>query len=91
MLSLLSTVGHDCRMYVIALAMTHYYKHAGSLILNHTQDFEAELPTISTTLRTTAILEAGRRSLDANSQAMTILYNDIRERCRPTGIEPFAP
>jgi D-galacturonate reductase len=37
-------------------------------------DFDAHLPTVSTTLMTTAILEAGRLSLDAKGAAVCIKY-----------------
>ena len=38
------------------------------------RDFDAELATVHTTLQGTAILEAGRRSLDAGGAAVEILY-----------------
>ena len=48
-------------------------------------DFDEEqLATIGTTYRTTAVLEAGRRSLDSKVPIM-ILYEDPRDCCRPTG------
>lgn len=38
-------------------------------------DFDGDLPTVGTTLLTTAILEAGRLSLDADNAAVAIDYN----------------
>jgi len=39
------------------------------------EDFDGSLPTIATTLRTTAILEAGRLSLDNGGLSVEILYD----------------
>ncbi len=39
-------------------------------------DFNTSLATASATLQCTAILEAGRRSLDANGQAVRIVYDE---------------
>ena len=47
-------------------------------------DFNHTLATVATTYRTTAILEAGRRSLD-NACSVEILYGNAQERCQPTG------
>ena len=48
--------------------------------------FDGKLPTITSTLGATAILEAGRKSLDSNGQPYDILYeneDDINaEPCR---------
>ena len=38
--------------------------------------FDGKLPTITSTLGATAILEAGRRSLDSNGQPYDILYEN---------------
>ena len=48
-------------------------------------EFEASLPTIATTLQTTAILEAGRVSLDAHSAAVEIKYESA-DSFEPIGI-----
>ena len=48
-------------------------------------DYEEELASVASTYRTTAILEAGRRSLD-ESRAITILYGDVFNPCRPTSL-----
>lgn len=48
-------------------------------------DFDEELlATVATTYRTTAVLEAGRRSLDTGT-TVRLLYDDAADRCRPTG------
>lgn len=49
-------------------------------------EFELQLATIAATYRTTAILEAGRNSLD-NNCTMQIVYGDKTNPCRPTGIQ----
>lgn len=50
-------------------------------------DFDdGSLATVHTTMQGTAILEAGRRSLDADSQPMDILYEG--DSGEPTGIQP---
>ena len=41
--------------------------------------FDAELPTVHNTVLTTAILEAGRRSLDAKGASIDLIYNDAGE------------
>ena len=51
-------------------------------------DFSESLATISTTYRTTAILEAGRLSLDTN-KTISIEYADDSNYCRPTGLKPI--
>lgn len=48
-------------------------------------DYEEELASVASTYRTTAILEAGRRSLDEN-RAISILYGDVFNPCRPTSL-----
>jgi D-galacturonate reductase len=48
-------------------------------------DFEHALASIGATYRTTAILEAGRRSLDEKT-TIEILYEDSQHLCRPTGM-----
>lgn len=50
-------------------------------------DFQESLATIASTYRTTAILEAGRMSLDAKGAAVHILYEDHENPCRPTKLE----
>jgi len=47
---------------------------------------DGSIATVHTTLQGTAILDAGRRSLDANGQAMDLKYRD--EDIEPIGIEP---
>jgi len=49
-------------------------------------DFDGSLATLSCTLRTTAILEAGRRSLDAK-KTVRILYEDPQNRFSPTSLQ----
>ena len=46
-------------------------------------DFEESLASISSTYRTTAVLEAGRKSLDGK-KTVEICYDDIMNPCRPT-------
>lgn len=41
---------------------------------------------MATTLRTTAILEAGRRSLDSVGRPVEILYEHAVDPCRPTNL-----
>ena len=48
-------------------------------------DFDHDLASVATTYRTTAILEAGRRSLDAH-RSVQIVYEDADNSCRPTGL-----
>ena len=50
--------------------------------------YDGKLPTISSTLGATAILEAGRRSLDANGQPFDILYdNEDDINAKPLGLK----
>jgi D-galacturonate reductase len=51
------------------------------------RDFDALLPTIHVTCGTTAILEAGRRSLDAGGMPMVLDYKD-EASCHPQGMRP---
>ncbi len=46
---------------------------------------DGTLATIASTYRTTAILEAGRRSLDAH-RSVEILYGEQEHPCRPTDL-----
>jgi D-galacturonate reductase len=46
-------------------------------------EFDDSLATLSTTLRTTAILEAGRLSLDHNKQ-VSIAYDNVLDNCLPS-------
>jgi len=48
--------------------------------------FDHALATLSTTIRTTAILEAGRKSLDSK-KSVCIVYDDPTDRCRPTSLK----
>jgi D-galacturonate reductase len=48
--------------------------------------FDEALASIHTTLRTTAILEAGRRSLD-EGRAVDILYDDSDNKVKPTRLQ----
>jgi len=50
------------------------------------RDFDHHLATIGTTILTTAILEAGRKSLDARGQPFAIQYDDSSDWSNPTGI-----
>ena len=56
--------------------------------LSHSEKIKLDpaLATIESTYRTTAILEAGRRSLDQN-KLIRIVYNDPLHPCRPTELE----
>lgn len=49
-------------------------------------DFDDTLPTIGTTVASTAILEAGRRSLDAGGRPMRLVYSGSEDDV-PLGIE----
>ena len=49
------------------------------------RSFDDSLATIHTTLRTTAVLEAGSRSLDSGV-SIDILYEDGDSPCQPTGL-----
>jgi D-galacturonate reductase len=40
-------------------------------------DFDGSLPTLATTVGATAILEAGRRSLDSGGRPIEIVYDDV--------------
>ena len=51
-------------------------------------DFDGALPTLATTAGATAILEAGRRSLDAKGQPMEIIYSDAHAQT-PVDIRPI--
>lgn len=48
-------------------------------------DYEEELASVASTYRTTAILEAGRRSLD-EKKSISILYDDVFNPCRPSSL-----
>ena len=48
-------------------------------------DYNYALASLHTTFGTTAILEAGRRSLDAGGKSVKILYDNSSDQCRPTG------
>ena len=48
-------------------------------------DYNYALASLHTTFGTTAILEAGRRSLDAGGKSVKILYENTSDQCRPTG------
>ena len=53
-------------------------------------DFDhATLASLVSTYRTTAILEAGRVSLDQNC-SVRIVYADPAQPCEPTSLEPCA-
>jgi len=49
------------------------------------KDYEEDLASIASTYRTTAILEAGRRSLD-EGRTVRIVYDDPAHPCRPTSL-----
>jgi D-galacturonate reductase len=48
-------------------------------------DFDHKLASIATTYRTSAILDAGRKSLD-NNKTIKILYEDPSHPTRPTSL-----
>lgn len=50
------------------------------------EDFDYSLASIHHTIRTTAILEAGRRSLDSQ-KSISILYEDVEHPCNPTALK----
>lgn len=50
-------------------------------------DFDSQLPTLATTAGATAILEAGRRSLDAGGRPFELVYAD-ESSDTPTAIRP---
>ncbi|CAM9446486.1 unnamed protein product [Phaeothamnion confervicola] len=54
------------------------------------EDFDHDLATIGTTFLTTAILEAGRRSLNDGGRPYEILYGDASDPSVPTDIRPAA-
>lgn len=49
------------------------------------EDYDGVLPTVATTAGATAILEAGRRSLDASGRTMELVYADAAAET-PVGI-----
>jgi D-galacturonate reductase len=51
-------------------------------------DFDARLPTVHATKLTTAVLEAGRRSLDANGAPVRILYGGAGDGVHGPAFEP---
>jgi len=54
------------------------------------QDFDdGSIATVTTTMQGTAVLEAGRRSLDADGQPMKIVYQDSVSMI-PTDIQPLS-
>ena len=48
-------------------------------------EYDEALASVATTFRTTAILEAGRKSLD-EKKTIEILYEDKTDWCRPTAL-----
>lgn len=54
-------------------------------------DFDGVIPTLSTILGTTAILEAGRRSLDEGGQPYELVYRGDGMFEAPVGIRPLFP
>jgi hypothetical protein len=55
---------------------------------NKTTDYDGVLPTMATTSGATAILEAGRRSLDNNNRPMELIYANDKSYT-PIGIRPY--
>ena len=51
------------------------------------RDFDDKLATVHTTFQTSAILDAGRQSLDAGGASMALVYSDDAEPLRPTAIK----
>ena len=51
------------------------------------RSFDAELATIHTTAQTTAILEAGRRSLDAGGKRVRFAYSEGDASLVPVSME----
>mmetsp|Transcript_4220 Transcript_4220/g.6727 ORF Transcript_4220/g.6727 Transcript_4220/m.6727 type:complete len:477 (-) Transcript_4220:167-1597(-) len=79
--------GYGCRSFeafVDAVARIN----CGSAVVS---DFDHTLASVATTYRTTAILEAGRMSLDTKS-TVTILYDDgsAGDPCQPVALTPSA-
>lgn len=50
-------------------------------------DFDDRLATAATTFRTTAVLEAGRVSLDNGGLPVQIVYEDAMDDCMPTSLK----
>ena len=50
-------------------------------------DFDESLASLASTFRTTAVLEAGRRSLDSGGKKVVILYSDPANISRPTSLK----
>ena len=53
-------------------------------------EFDRLLPTINATICSTAILEAGRRSLDSNGRPFDILYDDDKLGAEPVKLSPVS-
>lgn len=53
--------------------------------LKTVSEFDHSMASLATTFRTTAILEAGRRSLD-EKRTIEIVYEDKNDVCRPTSL-----
>merc|ERR1712151_204774 len=51
-------------------------------------DFDGDLPTISTIVGTTAILEAGRKSLDMGGAPFELVYSSDEVHAVPTSMRP---
>lgn len=52
-------------------------------------DYDGVIPTLSTIVGTTAILEAGRRSLDEHGQPYELVYESDDIFATPVGIRPL--
>merc|ERR1712059_21121 len=52
-------------------------------------DYDGVIPTLSTIVGTTAILEAGRRSLDEGGQPFELVYKGDGKFETPVGIRPL--
>lgn len=59
--------------------------NSGNSSVNDYNEYST-LATIGTTYMTTAILEAGRRSLDSNNASITIHYEDVSNQLLPTSM-----
>ena len=74
-----------CTMHACVRSFEHFVDAVAAVNCGaaRVEDFHHSLASIAATYRTTAILEAGRRSLD-ESRTVQIAYGDAKEPCRPT-------
>ena len=74
-------LGYGYRSFEVFIDASINIKNGGMKVV----DYDHILASISTTYQTTAILEAGRRSLDLK-RSIQILYDDASNLFRPTSI-----